>query len=90
VRSYRLISNLSFLSKLLERLVARQLLAHLNSNGLLPKIQSAYRAHPSMETAVLKVLTDILLAVDAGDLSAFVPLDLSAVFDTVYHGILLH
>jgi len=90
VRSYRPISNLSVLSKLLERLVARQLLAHLNSNGLLPRFQSAYRAHHSTETAVLKVLTDILLAVDAGDLSALVLLDLSAAFDTVDHGILLH
>jgi len=83
-----LLSN--FLSKLLERLVARQLLAHLNSNGLLPRFQPAYRAHHSTETSVLKVLTDILLAVHAGDLSALVLLDLSAAFDTVDHGILLH
>ena len=89
MQSYRPISNLSVLSKLLERLVARQLLAHLNSNGLLPRFQSACRAHHSTETAVLKVLSDILLAVDAGDLSALVLLDLSAAFDTVDHGILL-
>ena len=76
VRSYRPISNLSVLSKLLERLVAQQLLANLNSTGLLPRLQSAYRAHHSTETAVLKVLSDILLAVDAGDLSALVLLGL--------------
>jgi len=34
---------------------------------------------------VLKVLSDILLAIDAGDLSALVLLDLSAAFDTVDH-----
>jgi len=51
---------------------------------------SAYRADHSTETAKLKVLTDILLAVDAGDLSALVLLDLSAAFDTVDHGIFLH
>jgi len=56
VRSYCPISDLSVLSKLLERLVARQLLAHLNSNGLLPRLQSVCRAHHSTETAVLKVL----------------------------------
>jgi len=88
-RSYRPISNLSVGSKLLERLVARQLLAHLNASGLLPRLQSAYRANHSTETAVLKVLSDILLAIDAGDLSALVLLDLSAAFDTVDHDILL-
>jgi Reverse transcriptase (RNA-dependent DNA polymerase) len=89
VRSYRPISNLSVISKLLERLVARQLLAHLNSTGLLPRLQPAYRTNHSTETAVLKVLSDILLAADAGDLSALVLLDLSAAFDTVDHAILL-
>ena len=50
-------------------------------------LQSAYRANRSTETAVLKVLPDILLAVDAGDLSlsALVLLDLSVAFDTVDH-----
>jgi len=47
VRSYRPISNLSVLSKLLERLVARQLLDHLAAATLLPELQSAYRAHHS-------------------------------------------
>jgi len=89
VRSYRPISNLSVVSKLLERLVARQLLTHLDTSGLLPRLQSAYRAGHSTETAVLKVLSDILLAIDSGDLSALVMLDLSAAFDTVDHNILL-
>lgn len=38
---------------------------------------------------MLKVLMDILLAVDPGDLSVLVPLDLSAAFNTIDHGILL-
>jgi len=45
VRSYRPIYNLSVLSKLLERLVARQLLVHLTAFKLLPELQSACRSH---------------------------------------------
>ena len=69
-KSYRPISNLSVLLKMLERLVALQLLDYLSAADLLPNVQSAYRAHHSRETAVLKVLGDILRAVDSGDLAA--------------------
>jgi hypothetical protein len=55
LKSYRPISNLSVVSKLLERLVAKQLLVYLKDYGLLPDLQSAYLTHRSTETAVLKV-----------------------------------
>jgi len=89
VRSYQPISNLPVLSKLLERLVARQLLVHLTAFKLLPELQSAYRAHHSTETAVLKVLGDILRAIDSGDLALLTMLDMSAAFDTVDHTTIL-
>ena len=89
VKNYRPISNLTVLSKLLERLVAKQLLDYLTTSRLLPDLQSAYRAYHSTEKAVLKVLSDILLAVDKGDLAMLTLLDLSAAFDTVDHTILL-
>jgi hypothetical protein len=89
VKSYRPISNLSVLSKLLERLVARQLLDYLNTEGLMPRLQSAYRAHHSTETAIVKVMSDILLALDSSDLAMLTLLDLSAAFDTVDHTTLL-
>jgi len=47
-----------------------------------PKFKNPFRTFP--------VLTDILLAVDAGDLSAIVLLEILAALDTVDHGILLH
>jgi len=88
--SYRPISNLSVISKLLERLVAKQMLEYLVNGGLLPDAQLAYRAYHSTETTVLRVQSDILLAVDGGDLAVLALLDLSAAFDTVDHEILLH
>jgi len=87
-KSYQRIANLSVLSKLLERLVVRQL-DYLNAARLLPELQSAYRAHHSTETAVTKVLADILMALDAGDFSMLTLLDLSAAFDNVDHNTLL-
>jgi len=89
VKSYRPISNVSVVSKLLERLVSSQLVKYLKDNDLLPDLQSAYRAMHSTETAVLKVLADILLALDSGDLAMLTLLDLSVAFDSVDHDTLL-
>ena len=88
-KSYRPISNLLVISKLLERLIAKQLLSYLKDNNLLPDLQSAYRPHHSTETAILKVLADILLALDSGNLVMLTLLDLSAAFDSVNHNTLL-
>ena len=88
-KNYRPVSTLSFLSKLLERIVQRQLKAYLNNNDLMPTQQSAYRQHHSIETAVTKVYNDLLLAADSGLVSALCLLDLTAAFDTVDHDLLL-
>ena len=75
--------------KLLERLVARQFVAYLNATRLLPTTQSGFRRGHSTETAIIRVLSDLLDAVDRDDTAILVLLDLSAAFDTVDHGILL-
>jgi hypothetical protein len=79
--------KLSILTKLLERVVPRQLYNHLQQSGLMPRLQSEYRQH-STETAVLKVLLDILRAVDSEDIAALALLDLLAAFGTVVPTIL--
>ena len=89
LNNYRPISLLSFLSKLLERVVAKQLVHHLESESLFVHVQSAYRSFHSTETALLKVMNDFLLAVDVGDAAILALLDQSAAFDTVDHKILL-
>ena len=58
--NYCPVSNLPFLSKVLEKLVLTQLLDHLNANCLMEVCQSAYKANHSTETALLKVSSDIL------------------------------
>ena len=57
-------------SRLLEKLVARQQIKCLSDSGLLPDFQSAYRAARSTETAIVRVLSDLLSAVDNGDIAA--------------------
>ena len=87
--NYRPISNLSFLSKLLERCVYQQTTEYLASNNLMPSKQSAYRPHHSTETAVLDVLSDVAAAADKGQVTLLGLLDLSSAFDTIDHAILL-
>ena len=89
LKSYRPVSNLTFISKFLERLVARRLIIHSEFNQLLPRYQSAYRPHHSTETALTRVTNDILCSIDKGNVCALVLLDLSAAFDTVDHGLLM-
>jgi hypothetical protein len=89
VQSYRPVSNLTFMSKIVEKLVCRQLVSFFEQFGLLPSFQSAYRKRHSTETAVLKIITDALQAADRGQVTLLCMLDLSAAFDTVDHEILL-
>ena len=84
LKNYRPISNLSFLSKVTEKIVLSQLSAYLNANNLFPTIQSAY----STEIALLNMMSDILHALDYGDVTVVTLLDLSAAFATIDHNIL--
>ena len=89
-KSYRPISNLTFISKMIERLVAQQINDHLKECGLLPWLQSAYRRGHSNESALLRVISDVLAAANVGLVSRIGLLDLSAASDTVDHDILIH
>jgi Reverse transcriptase (RNA-dependent DNA polymerase) len=83
--SYRPISNLSFISKLVERFVVKRFTSYVATANLFPSQQSAYRIHHSTQTAVLTVHNDLVRATDRGHVSLLMLLDLSAAFDTVDH-----
>ena len=68
LKNYRPVSNLSFLSKILEKVVLKQFLAHIGCNGLEDLFQSAYKKHHSTETALLRVFNDLLNSIDAGNI----------------------
>ena len=81
LNNYRPVSNLPFVSKIIEKVVDARLEEHLRENDLHEPLQSAYRKHNSTETALIKIQSDILQALDSGRVAALVLLDLSAAFD---------
>ena len=88
-KNYRPVSNLQFISKLLEKVVDQRFGEHLSINQLRDIWQSAYEQNHSTETALLKVQSDIAEALDSGSMVVLLMLDLSAAFDTLDHNTLV-
>jgi hypothetical protein len=90
LKNYRPVSNLSFISKVVERLIASQINDYLSIHGLNEPFQSAYRKAHSTETALIRVQNDLLMALDKQHIAILIMLDLSSAFDTVCHKQLLN
>ena len=84
----RPISLLPIFSKILEKIVHRQLVEFFTLNKVLPEHQSGFRAFHSTTSALLNVTDDIIRATDSGKLTSLVLLDFSKAFDTVDHSVL--
>ena len=87
-KKYRPVSNLPFVSKIVEKVVAKRIEHHLDSNFLHDNLQSAYRSCHSTETALPRVHHDIATALDNNWRAVLVMLDLSAAFDVIDRHIL--
>ena len=87
--SYRLISRVPVLSKILERIVEIQLQQHIDEFTLLPPQQSSFRKHHSTGTALLKIVSDSLNEMDNGNAQLMAFFDLSAAFESFDHQTLL-
>ena len=77
------------MGKTIEKTVISQLTQHISDNSLLEPMPSAYRSGYSTETALLKVKTDLLYAIDHQEVVCLILLDLSLTFNTVDHCMLL-
>ena len=87
--NYRPTINFHTIWKLLERIVQKQLRRHIEVSPNVAPLQSAYRALHSTETAMARVVNNLLTATDSRTPSVLLSLDSSAAFDTLDHRRLL-
>jgi hypothetical protein len=87
--NYRPISLLSSISKVLEKIVAEKLIAHLTTNDLIYVHQYGFLPNRSTEHCLLQILTYVAQALNDGDYCIGVFLDLKKAFDVCSHEILL-
>ena len=87
--SYRPVSNLSCISKLVEKAMLDQISQHCDTHNLLPDYQSAYREHRSCETVLLKLTNDLFWSMERKNVTVLIALNLSTASDTVDHSVLL-
>ena len=89
LKDYRPISLLPTVSKVLEKVVALQMYSYLCDHNLWNPVQSGFRKNHSTASALLKVSTDIVNFIEAGDVTVLTLLDYSKAFDMVNHQLLL-
>ena len=85
LNNYRPVSNLCFIANIFEKLILSHVSSYLNSHNLCNNCQSAYRPGHSTEAALLKVVNDLFLSPNKGDVSVLDLLDFSSAFDTIDH-----
>ena len=67
LKNYRPVANLSFISKIIEKVIATQIHDYLINNDIVDNFQSAYKAGHSCETALLRVYNDRITTIGRGN-----------------------
>ena len=88
--NYRPISILPIMSKILEKLMASQLLEYLETNNFLSEHQFGFRSERSTTTASLYFTEHIRHALDLSQITGAIFIDFKKAFDTVNHQLLLN
>lgn len=83
--NYRPISLISSFSKLFERVMATRLMEYLETNQLLDDAQHGFRSGKSVVTAGSELIESIITALDRGDNTVGIFMDLTKAFDSVCH-----
>ena len=89
LKNYRPVSNLPSISKLIEKAAGKQIQDHSDRNNTTPTHQSAYKVNHSCETALLFLHNEISSSFEKQEITNLCTINLSAVFDTVYHSIMI-
>ena len=88
-KNYRPISVLTCFSKLLEKLMYKRLINHIEKNNILTQHQYGFRENRSTELAIIELVDRVTKAIDRGEYTIGIFLDLSKGFDTIDHKILI-
>ena len=87
---FRPIVNLQFLSKVIEKVVLKQLTDHMVANNLNCNQQFGYKKNFSTENMLLQIVDEVLVGFEQKSGTILVLLDMSSAFDTVDISKLLH
>ena len=87
--NYRPVALLPILSKIMERVVFKQVVGYVENNGLLHPSHHGSRARHSTCTAMIEMYDNWVNSIERDELAGVMMLDLSAAFDLVDHSLLL-
>jgi hypothetical protein len=89
ISNYRPISLLTSFSKIFEKVIYRRLCQHLFNNNILVNEQFGFRINSSTDTAIYRLLHQVLTALNSRHNVGGIFCDLEKAFDCVNHKILL-